>query len=265
MVSFSQSPSGTTPPNILFHEVSSNTHTKKYQTQNRSHLNIPQWDPQPEGRYSTPQLFVIHSSLCFIYQSYILLISQNLSSLIKFGLICLGKLELVVKKENQSLLAFPHCTLTSFYQRKIWFQLQLTGHQGHILIGFSLSDSFTFEKYFAGKYIGELTRLVLQKLHNENLFLVQNSGKISFESGIVTSADVSDLVSCDKNTGFEFLSKLAKSDESLDEDDLAIVKYVCNLLSERCAIMVSYLAWGWFVTRNFRRFAVSSSNFFARF
>ncbi len=41
--------------------------------------------------------------------------------------------------------------------------------------------SFTYEKYFAGKYIGELARLVFQKLHDESLFLVKENGeKITF-------------------------------------------------------------------------------------
>jgi len=35
-----------------------------------------------------------------------------------------------------------------------------------------LPGSFTFEKYFAGKYIGELMRLVLNKLNQERLFLM---------------------------------------------------------------------------------------------
>ncbi len=54
----------------------------------------------------------------------------------------------------------------------------------------------------------------------------------------VTSSDVSDLVTGDKKTISDFLIKLAGGSE-FGEDDMTIVEYVCNLLSERCALLVS--------------------------
>ncbi len=54
----------------------------------------------------------------------------------------------------------------------------------------------------------------------------------------VTSSDVSDLVTGDKKAISDFLIKLAGGSEFC-EDDLTIVEYVCNLLSERCALLVS--------------------------
>ena len=55
-----------------------------------------------------------------------------------------------------------------------------------------LLGSFTYEKYFAGKYIGELAGLVLQKLHNENLFLAgdENSEKLVFNRDSVSSSGI---------------------------------------------------------------------------
>ena len=55
---------------------------------------------------------------------------RNIDQAQQFWVICQAKLGLVLKKGNQSLLACTQCTLTSFYQRKTWFQLQLTGQQG---------------------------------------------------------------------------------------------------------------------------------------
>jgi len=54
----------------------------------------------------------------------------------------------------------------------------------------------------------------------------------------VTSSDVSDLVTGDKKAISDFLIKLAGGSE-FGEDDMTIVEYVCNLLSERCALLVS--------------------------
>jgi hypothetical protein len=53
----------------------------------------------------------------------------------------------------------------------------------------------------------------------------------------VTSSDVSDLLTGDRKTISDFLVKLFGGSGFVD-DDFTIVEYVCNLLSERCALLV---------------------------
>ena len=111
--------------------------------------------------------------------------------------------------------------------------------QKNPLICYFNLGSFTYEKYFAGKYIGELSRLALQKLHDEYLFLPRCE-KISFQRDSVSSSDVSDLVTGDKKMIGDFIqNKLLQENPLPDDDDLAVVEYVFKLLSERCALLVN--------------------------
>ena len=116
-----------------------------------------------------------------------------------------------------------------------------------------LPKSFTYEKYFAGKYIGELARLILFRLHQEDLLFSGQSTKLD-EAGIFDSSDLSDIEqdAFDATRVFESLSlngtyvrtkeifaKLGyPPNEKINNSDLAIVQYVCKLLSERCGLLV---------------------------
>ena len=88
-----------------------------------------------------------------------------------------------------------------------------------------LPKSFTYEKYFAGKYIGELARLILVKLNPTKFKGFQE--KDSF-----TAAMLSNLLQDGAN--FEEILNLP-----LNEDDKKIIKQVCHVLSERCALLVA--------------------------
>ena len=116
-----------------------------------------------------------------------------------------------------------------------------------------LPNSFTYEKYFAGKYLGELVRLILLKLHQENLLFPEKSMKLH-EKGIFYSSDLSDIEdeAINAKRVFESLSlngpyvktnaiftKLGlSSTESVHKDDLSIVQFVCKVLIERCGLLV---------------------------
>ena len=116
-----------------------------------------------------------------------------------------------------------------------------------------LPKSFTYEKYFAGKYIGELARLVLLKLHQKELLFSGKSTKLD-EAGIFSSSDLSDIEqdAFDATRVFESLSlngtyaktkeiftKLGlPANEKISKSDLVIVQYVCKVLSERCGVLV---------------------------
>ena len=116
-----------------------------------------------------------------------------------------------------------------------------------------LPKSFTYEKYFAGKYLGELARVILLKLHQEALLFPGKSTKLH-ENGIFSSSDLSDLEidafnatrvfdSLSLNGSYvrtnEIFMKLGLSPtESIQKTDLSIVQYVCRVLIERCGLLV---------------------------
>ena len=116
-----------------------------------------------------------------------------------------------------------------------------------------LPNSFTYEKYFAGKYLGELARLILLKLHQENLLFPGKSTKLH-EKGIFSTSDLSDIEidafnatrvfdSLNQNGPYvktnAIFTKLGVSPtESINKDDLSIVKFVCKVLIERCGLLV---------------------------
>lgn len=103
------------------------------------------------------------------------------------------------------------------------------------------SGNFTYEKHFAGKYIGELVRMALLKLHQESLFLPGQNADILTQNGVFETSDLSDV---EKDLGskkplyaihqFHRLNLIQFTD-----DDVAILRHVCAVLSHRCALMVA--------------------------
>lgn len=95
-----------------------------------------------------------------------------------------------------------------------------------------LPGSFTFEKYFSGKYLGELVRLAfvsaLEVMGDEVPY--QLTG---FES--LSTADVSEIVrkAVDKE------SEIPRVLSSLTMNQAAVMEYVCQMFSERAALLVS--------------------------
>ena len=57
-----------------------------------------------------------------------------------------------------------------------------------------LPGSFTYEKYFAGKYIGEIVRLALVQLHKINIFMSNNKNDSIFKKDSLTAKMVSDIL-----------------------------------------------------------------------
>ncbi|XP_035734406.1 hexokinase-1-like isoform X1 [Vespa mandarinia] len=104
-----------------------------------------------------------------------------------------------------------------------------------------LVNSFTFEKYISGKYLGEIVRLVLVKLTKEGLlFLDKDPGHSFFIPGTVTS-DLVSFIEQDTVDGSTHNTKevLAKYDIVPTDDDINIVQYVCEVVSNRAALLVS--------------------------
>lgn len=102
-----------------------------------------------------------------------------------------------------------------------------------------LVNSFTFEKYISGKYLGELNRVILEKLSKEGLlFGGKPSSKLlkhgSFSTQFVSHIEHDTLVGSTKET-----EKILKElDLQYTSDDIKIVQHVCELTSNRAALLV---------------------------
>ncbi|XP_021920962.1 hexokinase-1-like [Zootermopsis nevadensis] len=103
-----------------------------------------------------------------------------------------------------------------------------------------ITNSFTFEKYISGKYLGEIVRVILVKLVEDCVLFGGTASDMLLTSGAFTTSFVSlveqDTVddSCDSTS--EIFDKLGLS---YDPDDITIVKYVCETVSNRAALLVS--------------------------
>ncbi|XP_033226720.1 hexokinase-2-like [Belonocnema kinseyi] len=101
-------------------------------------------------------------------------------------------------------------------------------------------NSFTFEKYISGKYLGEVVRVILAKLTKEGLIFVNHSPGGLLTTGNLTTDLVShieqDSVDGDYNSTREVLAKFGIIP---DDDDLSAVQYVCEVASNRAALLVS--------------------------
>ncbi|XP_034938340.1 hexokinase-2-like [Chelonus insularis] len=103
-----------------------------------------------------------------------------------------------------------------------------------------LVKSFTFEKYISGKYLGEVVRIILVKLLKDGLLFTRETPKKLLTVGSFLTDYVS-LIEQDTVDGGGSNTKevLAKFDIVPDEEDLKIVQYVCEVASNRAALLVS--------------------------
>jgi hexokinase len=99
-----------------------------------------------------------------------------------------------------------------------------------------LPNSFSFEKYFAGKYIGDLLRHILLGLHGQQLFCKGQKMDVLGEQGSITSTDISDIEGDDNSAAASRVTQRLGLLSSKDDND--ILRYVCSLLAHRCALLV---------------------------
>lgn len=102
------------------------------------------------------------------------------------------------------------------------------------------ANSFTFEKYISGKYLGELVRLILVNLANHRLIfngiLSKKMQQIdSFTTNYVSHVEKDNV----DNTICETDTVLKGFNLDYNEDDIQVVKYVCEVVSIRAALLVS--------------------------
>ncbi|XP_066948630.1 hexokinase-2-like [Macrobrachium rosenbergii] len=105
-----------------------------------------------------------------------------------------------------------------------------------------LAHSYTFEKYIAGKYLGDLFRVVLLTLGKEGLFSRGSLGKLETQ-GSITTKNISDI------EGDALKGSASKTREMLetiglefDQDDILVTQYIAGVLSHRGCVLVSILA-----------------------
>ncbi|CAG2223668.1 HK [Mytilus edulis] len=105
-------------------------------------------------------------------------------------------------------------------------------------------DSYTLEKSFSGMYIGELVRLCLVKLiDNKALFNGKSSKKLDtrWSLNAKSVASIESETDGSNNNTLNVLKEfdLHGDDKSVTEEDIALVKEVCYLVSQRGAYIVA--------------------------
>ncbi|XP_057365356.1 hexokinase-2-like [Daphnia carinata] len=103
-----------------------------------------------------------------------------------------------------------------------------------------LVGSFTFEKHFGGKYLGEIVRCILVRLTKEGLLFQGNASQHLLRHGAFTTRYVS-MIEEDNVNGVDTntTTALKELELSFNQEDIDIVKYICWLVSDRAAILVS--------------------------
>ncbi|KAK8731482.1 hypothetical protein OTU49_007625 [Cherax quadricarinatus] len=104
-----------------------------------------------------------------------------------------------------------------------------------------LVHSYTFEKYFAGKYLGDLYREILLTLTKKGLMCGGKIGNLHTH-GAITTTSVSRIES-DTFKGLLEETKMVLNDVKLnhDDDDLHIAQYVAGIISYRGITLVSLI------------------------
>ncbi|XP_020293127.1 hexokinase-1-like [Pseudomyrmex gracilis] len=104
-----------------------------------------------------------------------------------------------------------------------------------------IAKSFTFEKYISGKYLGEVVRVILARLTKEGLLFVgENIPQSLLTPGSLTTDLVSHIELDSVNGGDSNTQEvLGKFGIIPDQDDIRVVQYVCEVASNRAALLVS--------------------------
>jgi hexokinase len=103
-----------------------------------------------------------------------------------------------------------------------------------------LVGSFTFEKYIAGKYLGELVRVIIVRLHQEKLLFTGELPPALLTKNTFTTRFVSFIEEDSINNKTENTKAILEEMEvDFDLEDVALVKHVCFLATNRAAKLVS--------------------------
>ena len=103
------------------------------------------------------------------------------------------------------------------------------------------SKSFSFEKLFSGNFIGDIARRIFLDLTKERLLF---SGSVNPKLTEKNSFSAKNLVQIESSKTNEDVKKVIADTlgySDLTSDDIAIIRYVCRIVSIRAAILVSCL------------------------
>ncbi|XP_063237114.1 hexokinase type 2-like isoform X2 [Bacillus rossius redtenbacheri] len=101
-------------------------------------------------------------------------------------------------------------------------------------------NSFTFEKYIGGKYMGEIVRVILARLAKEGLLFDGDAGETLLTKHAFTTSYVSAIEQDTVDGGSENTAQvLAKLGVTFSASDVAVVKHVCDAVSSRAAMLVA--------------------------
>ncbi|XP_076174875.1 hexokinase-2 [Ptiloglossa arizonensis] len=104
-----------------------------------------------------------------------------------------------------------------------------------------IANSFTFEKYISGRYLGEIVRLVLARLTKEDLLFIgdHTPGSI-LNPGELQTMMVSKIEQDSVDGGTDNTREVLENFGIVpDEEDMKIIQYVCEVVSNRAALLVA--------------------------
>uniref|UniRef100_A0A1B6I221 Phosphotransferase n=1 Tax=Homalodisca liturata TaxID=320908 RepID=A0A1B6I221_9HEMI len=103
-----------------------------------------------------------------------------------------------------------------------------------------IKNSFTFEKYIAGKYMGEIVRVIVADFAKSNLIFNGNLSKKLQEANQFTTTHVSTIEEdCIANTTTKTEEILKSYDQRFTSEDIVILQYICEVVSLRAALLLS--------------------------
>lgn len=114
------------------------------------------------------------------------------------------------------------------------YDFEVDNHSNHV-------HSFTFEKLFAGHYLGEILRLVMVKLIQHDLLFGGRTSSIIQERWRLPTSAITDVELDMQNGSHDRTKAMLKDMELLEyakDVDLKIIRYVCALLSVRGGYLV---------------------------
>lgn len=103
-----------------------------------------------------------------------------------------------------------------------------------------LVNSFTFEKYFAGKYLGELVRYILVRLAEEGVIFNGKTSDALLKSNSILTSDVSNIESdFNESESVNTRNVLEAIGVEYSEEDVEVVRFVCAIVTVRAAVLVA--------------------------
>ncbi|XP_043201457.1 hexokinase-2-like [Amphibalanus amphitrite] len=102
-----------------------------------------------------------------------------------------------------------------------------------------LVNSFTFEKYFSGKYLGEVFRQCMLKAHRDGVLFESVSEKLNTANSCTTKhVSMLEKDTID-GTGHHLEAVMEELQQAHSAADLVVLRYICALITVRAAVLVS--------------------------